>query len=251
MRTLRTLLVSSFALLLAGSIAAAEVKVTVERNEGDKATPDFKFKDVPTPAKTSAATNAKYTIVDGDKDGASGDLDVLHDGKLPTEEDQPDANFFFNAGTEGGRLGIDLGSVTDIKQVNTYSWHKDTRAAQVYTLYAADGTAAGFNSAPKNDVDPEKCGWTLVTKVDTRPKTGDTGGQYGVSIADSTATLGKYRYLLLVVSRTESDDDFGNTFFSEITVIDDKAAGDQHPATPPAAAEAPKLDILPAKAATR
>lgn len=50
-----------------------------------------------------------------------------HDGKLPSEEDQPAANFFFNAGTEGGRIVVDLGSVIDVKQVNTYSWHPGER----------------------------------------------------------------------------------------------------------------------------
>ena len=44
-----------------------------------------------------------------------------------------------------------------------------------------------------------------------------------MSIADSTgAAIGKYRYLLFDISRTETDDDFGNTFYSEITVIEKK-----------------------------
>ena len=55
--------------------------------------------------------------------------------------------------------------------------------------------------------------------MDTRPKSGDIGGQYGVNISDTKGTLGKYRYLLIAASRTESDDPYGNTFFSEINVI--------------------------------
>src|SRR5207244_5303969 len=55
--------------------------------------------------------------------------------------------------------------------------------------------------------------------VDTRTKSGDGGGQYGVSISDSDGVLGKYRYLLFDMSRTENEDPFGNTFYSEITVI--------------------------------
>jgi len=72
--------------------------------------------------------------------------------------------------------------------------------------------------------DPTKSGWKLLAVVDTRPKDGtDAGGQYGVSIADTAgAALGKYRYLLLDCSKTESDDDFGNTFYSEIDVIEQK-----------------------------
>jgi Peptidase of plants and bacteria len=200
-------------------VSRADVQVAVDHNDLDHSTAEFKFKSVPSPAKTNAAIKAKFSVVDGEKDGNGAELDVLHDGKLPTEQDQPDQNFFFNAGTDGGRIGIDLGSVIDVKQVNTYSWHADTRAPQVYSLYAADGTADKFNAAPKNDVDPTTVGWKLITKVDTRPKAGDTGGQYGVSVSDSAGSLGKFRYLLLVATKTESDDDFGNTFYSELNVI--------------------------------
>jgi hypothetical protein len=200
--------------------ARGDVKITSDRNEGDQATAEFKFKDVPSPAKENAAINARFAIVAGEKDDNSGDLNVLHDGKLPTESDEPAANFFFNAGTEGGRFTIDLGSVIDVKQVNTYSWHIDSRAAQFFDLFAADGSAAGFNAAPGKDVDPEKVGWKLIARVDTRPQVGEQGGQYGISISDSNGSLGKYRYLLIAAKRTESDDDFGNTFFSEINVID-------------------------------
>ena len=234
----------ALSVLLLGNSLRADVKATVERNEGEKATPDFKFKEIPSPSVANAATSAKFTLVDGDKDGNSADMDVLHDGKLPGTEDEPSTNFFLADDSEGGRIGIDLGKVIDIKSVNTYSWHPNTRAAQVYTLYAADGTAAGFNAAPGKDVDPEKAGWKLITKVDTRPKTGDTGGQYGVNIADSAGTLGKYRYLLLAISRTESDDSFGNTFYSEITVIDAEAAV---PQAAPAPGAAPATPAAPGK----
>jgi hypothetical protein len=209
-------------LLLSVAWSQAEVKVTVDHNDSDHATAEFKFKTVPSPSKTNAATNAKFSIVDGDKDDNGADLDALHDGKLPTEEDEPSSNFFFNSGTEGGRILIDLGSVIDVKQVNTYSWHTNSRAPQVYDLYGADGKAPGFNASPGKGVDPTTCGWKLITKVDTRPKTGEPGGQYGVSISDSNGILGKFRYLLIAASRTESDDDDGNTFFSEINVIDAK-----------------------------
>lgn len=207
-------------LMVAAAISLGDVKVTVDHNDTDHSTAEFKFKNVPSPAKTNEATTAKFTIVDGDKDENSAELDALHDGKLPGEQDEPASNFFFNAGTDGGRIVIDLGKPTEVKQVNTYSWHTDTRAPQVYNLYGSDGTDTKFNSAPNKDTDPTTCGWKLIAKVDTRPKTGDNGGQYGVSVADGGgASLGKYRYLLMVISRTESDDDWGNTFYSEINVI--------------------------------
>jgi hypothetical protein len=222
-------------LLLATAFASAGVKVTVAHNDAEHSTADFKFKDVPAPAKVSAATAAKFRVVDGEKDDAGGDLDVLHDGKLPTEADLPAANFFFNQGTEGGRLCIDLGVPTDVKQINTYSWHPDTRAPQVYTLYGAEGNAPKFNSSPSKDVDPTTCGWKLIAKVDTRPKTGDAGGQYGVSISDTTGLVGKFRYLLLAATPTETDDAFGNTFFSEISVVSSGDAAEMLTAPKPAA----------------
>ena len=169
--------------LLVGLTARAEIKVTVDHNA--TGSPAFKFKNVPAPSKTDAATKAKFSIVDGERDENGGDLDKLHDGKLPTEEDQPEENFFFNAGTAGGRLSVDLGAPVEIMQVNTYSWHPSTRGPQVYKLYASDGQADGFSAQPKRPKDPLTCGWKLIAKVDTRPKEGESGGQYGVSIADT------------------------------------------------------------------
>ncbi len=193
--------------------------------------PEFKFKNVPALSQTDAATKAKFTLVEGRRDANGGDLGQLHDGKLPTEEDQPAENFFFNAGTDGGRLLVDLGSVTAIKQVNTYSWHPATRGPQVYTLYASEGNAGGFDPQPKRGTDPQKCGWKQIAQVDTRPKDGPEGGQYGVSISDSAGPIGKYRYLLFDIFRTEDSDPFGNTFYSEIDVVDPNT-----PAVPAAAA---------------
>lgn len=199
---------------------AAEVQTTIDRNDPAQATADFAFKHVARPSGDDAATNARFTLVDGRRDGAAGELSVLHDGKVPSEKDQPSQNFFFAAGSDGGRLAIDLGSVINIRAVNTYSWHAGTRAPQVYTLYASDGKGAGFDAGPKRGTDPEKAGWTRVAAVDARPKEGEAAGQYGVSIADSTGSLGAYRYLLFDCQPTERDDRFGNTFFSEIDVID-------------------------------
>ena len=220
MRHYSKLIIGTAAVLLIGMAARAEIKVTTNHNSGDDAKPEFKFKQIPSPSATDAATKAKFTIVSGEADPAGGDVEKLNDGKVPTEEDQPEENFFFNAGTEGGRLLADFGKVINVKEVNTYSWHPSTRGPQVYKLYAADGSEKDFNARPKENMDPEKCGWKLITKVDTRPKDGDAGGQYAVSISDSDGAIGKYRYLLFDCTRTESEDDFGNTFYSEIDVIE-------------------------------
>ena len=202
--------------VLALPSARAEVKVVFNHNA--EPTPEFKFKDVPSPLKNDIAATAKFVIVDGSADQNGGGPEALNDGRLPEESDQPARNFFFNQGDDGGRLQLDLGRAVEIKEVNSYSWHVADRAPQVYKLYAADGSAADFNPSPKRGTDPEKCGWKFVGAVDTRPHDGEPGGQYGVSISDTEGKLGTYRYLLFDISQTENRDAFGNTFFSEIDV---------------------------------
>jgi len=55
--------------------------------------------------------------------------------------------------------------------------------------------------------------------VSTIPKQGEDGGQYAASVMDASGSLGKYRYLLFDCYVTELNDDWGNTFYSEIDVI--------------------------------
>jgi hypothetical protein len=207
------------AMFAAALTTQAQVKVTIDHNLNSTAAAAFKFKSVPSPAKDDAASKAKLLLVEGEVDGNGADLGALTDGAFPTEEDQPAANFFWNAGTGGGRFQMDLGSVVEIAQVNTYSWHPNTRGPQVYRLWASDGGQPGFNPTPKTDIDLAKNGWKLITVVDTRSKEGDDGGQFGVGITDSRGTLGKFRYLLFDCYVTETADEFGNTFYSEIDVI--------------------------------
>src|SRR5438876_2267627 len=88
----------------------AQFKVTIDHNTGSAALSDFKFKNVPPPARDDAASRAKLTLVDGQIDSGSADLSALIDGALPTADDEPGANLFFRAGSMGGRLRIDLGS---------------------------------------------------------------------------------------------------------------------------------------------
>ncbi|MHB1034152.1 MAG: basic secretory protein-like protein [Pirellulales bacterium] len=245
MRSRTTFVAGASIVLLFAAVSHAEVQTVVESNGSDTATPAFKFKNVPAPSRTDAATTAKFTVVDGRRDSNGGDVETLRDGRVPGDEDQPAENFFFGAGSEGGRLLVDLGAITEVRTVNTYSWHSSTRGPQVYKLYAADGSAAGFNAQPKQGTDPEKCGWKLLAGVDTRPEQGQGGGQYGVSVRDSGGVLGKYRYLLFDVSRTEAADPFGNTFYSEIDIDDGKP---REAATPPA--PEPRREIVEADGGT-
>lgn len=223
MKTCMMRIVAVAVVLAFAVVSRAEIKTVVGHHRNEDAAADFKLANVPVPSQSDAAAKAAFTIVDGQRDGNGGDLDKLHDGKIPTEDDQPAENFFFNAGTDGGRILIDLGHVIAITQVNTYSWHPETRGPQVYTLYAGNGDANGFNPQPKRGTDPQMCGWKRLAQVDTRPKEGQSGGQYGVSISNSDGVLGTYRYLLFDISQTETADPFGNTFYSEIDVVEPNA----------------------------
>jgi hypothetical protein len=206
----------------------AEVKIVVDCNREDKATPEFRFDRVPSP-QPAAAVKAKFTALGGVSE--KGGLQHLNDGGLPEKPDDRGHNFHFANGRGGGRLLVDLQHETRIKQVNTYSWHVDGRGPQVYKLFASDGSAAGFDAAPKAGTDPAKAGWTRLAAVDTRPQAGDFGGQYGVSISRPNGEIGTFRFLLFDIAATERDDQFGNTFYSRIDVID---ADHNGPPRPPA-----------------
>ena len=194
-------------------------KVTFERNSNDVASSSFKFKTIPSPARDDVASKARLTLVDGDIDQGSSDLSALTDGRLPTDEDEPGANFFFSAGSFGGRFRMDFGTAIEIKQVNSYSWHSNTRGPQLYKLYGTDGTDPKFDASPRRGVDPASVGWRAIATVSTIPANGEDGGQYGVSVSDPEGSLGKYRYLLFDCYPTELNDNWGNTFYSEIDVI--------------------------------
>jgi hypothetical protein len=190
-------------------------RVTFDHNPNSIANREFKFKNIASPAKDDAAANAKLTLIDGDLDQGAADLSALIDGRLPSDEDEPAANVFFRAGSSGGRFRMDFSTPIDIAQVNTYSWHPNSRGPQLYKLYAADGSDPKFNPAPKRGVDPASCGWKLIALVSTLPESGEGGGQYAASVSD----VGKYRYLLFDCYVTELYDNWGNTFYSEIDVI--------------------------------
>lgn len=217
---MRQALFTAAALLVLPLTTQSQIKITVDHNPVDHATSAFKFKNVPPPAKDDAAAGARLLLIDGELDTNGADLSALTDGALPTQEDEPGKNLFFNAGTGGGRLRLEFARPLEIAQVNSYSWHPNTRGPQVYRLWASDGSAAGFNGEPKGKIDPAACGWKLIAIVDTRSQQPeDDGGQYGVSITDPSGSLGKYRYLLFDCYVTETADDYGNTFYSEIDVV--------------------------------
>ena len=201
--------------LLLWFLVFPDAKVTFEHNPNDIANREFKFKNIASPAKDDAAAKAKLTLIDGDLDQGGAELAALIDGRLPRDEDEPSANVYFRAGSSGGRFRMDFGAPIDVRQVNTYSWHPNTRGPQLYKLYAADGSESNLNLDPKRGVDPASCGWKLIALVSTLSDRGEEGGQYAASVTG----LGKYRHLLFDCYVTELHDNWGNTFYSEIDVI--------------------------------
>jgi len=196
-------------------ILLADPRIVFEHNPNSVANREFKFKNIASPSKDDAGSNAKLTLIDGELDGGSAELAALIDGRLPHDEDEPGSNVYFRAGSSGGRFRMDFGSPIEIAQVNSYSWHPNARGPQLYKLYAADGSDPKFNPDPKRGVDPASCGWKLIALVSTLSDRGEEGGQYAASVSD----LGKHRYLLFDIYVTELYDNWGNTFYSEIDVI--------------------------------
>ncbi|MEZ5303291.1 MAG: basic secretory protein-like protein [Verrucomicrobiales bacterium] len=209
---------------------AADVTADLSPDGGD----GIAFSKIPVAALDDAASKASVSLIDGERDRNGAGLEALVDGRLPSGGDEPAANFFFAPGTDGGRVRIDLGRAVNIGRVATFSWHRSARGPQVYTLYGADGSGEKFAEKPARGTDPESAGWTKIAGVDTRPGDGDGGGRHGVSVAAKSGALGKFRYLLFDIRRTEDSDPFGNTFFSEIDVVDADAAAPK-PVQPPKA----------------
>jgi len=204
--------------LISTSFAAdPAVKVRVGHSTG---TDSFKPGDIPGPAMNDAGSKAFFKIVSGKADENCAVLPILKDGKAPGGEDDPEHNFFFAIGEKGGRISAELKEPTEVKEVLTYSWHGGNRGPQIYKLYASDGTAPNFNAEPAAGTDPASAGWKLITNVDTHDK---GPGQHGVSIAtENGEPLGKFTRLLFDIQANEDPNGWGNTFFSEIDIVDAK-----------------------------
>jgi hypothetical protein len=194
----------------------AEVQVAFEQLDAGTG---FTFEKIASPATNDAGTQATWKLVDGDRDSNSAGLTALHDGRVPAGDDDPRTNFFFGAGSDGGRILTDLGKVLPVKRISSYSRHAGDRAPQVYSVYGSNGDIPGFIREPGRDKKPEEHGWKKIASVDTRPPKGDPGGRHGVSITDSEAMIGPFRYLMFAVEPTEKHDSFGLTFFSEIDIV--------------------------------
>jgi hypothetical protein len=151
--------------LFVPATSRAEIKVAFDVNRGRSAAAAFGFEKVPSPSRSDAASQAKFSILDGSQDSNGGDVNRLNDGAVPSDEDEPGANFFFAAGGDGGRLLLDLGRLIDIRQINSYSWHPSTRGPQVYKLYADNPEAKNFDAQTGKSPNLTQAGWTRGRSV--------------------------------------------------------------------------------------
>ena len=209
--------------LFVAPLSHAAVKVQLAHSDTDKA---FQLDPVPAPSSNDAATGATFALVDGKRDGNGAQLKALHDGRVPSEADEPAQNFFFANGSNGGRIQVDLGKPISIGAVHTYSWHPRARGPQHYKLWAAKGDEKNFATAPARDADPRDSGWSPYAKDDTRRK--GPGGQHAAAINDPRAgNLGEFRYLLFDFENPDPENAQANTFLSEIDVIDARGPSPQ------------------------
>jgi hypothetical protein len=195
------------------------VSVVTEYLPPGKADASFPLSEVPRPSADDLARRATFHVVRSEP-GALGRLESLNDGKLPSNDNDPPANFYFERGLSG-RLRVELARQAAVEQINSYSWHKDTRAPQVYRVWGSDGTVPGFNPDPPAGVDPATCGWRPIASVDTRRDAASApGGQHAVSIrARGAGPIGHFRHLLFQTFVTETHDGWGHTFYSELDVV--------------------------------
>lgn len=190
-------------------------QVIVEYSESGTS---FQFEKISVPAVNDAGANGKWTIVAGRADPNAGGTSCLADGKIPSNADDPAHNFFLNAGSTEGLIAVDLEHAVELTQIVTYSWHTDSRAPQVYSVYTATGEEAGFEMPTSAADVAQSSVWKKLTDVDSR-SSNRAGGQHAVSIQNDGKSLGTYRYLLFVIQSTEPGNRFSHTFFSEIDLV--------------------------------
>ncbi len=235
------------ALLLAAIIGPANAAIIViaERDFGldQETTGEFHFEDVPSNVAGDLLEGAGASISASFAPGttsfqSSGSIAQnvarLRNGTVQTvSNDSSSQTVFFRdtaitSGRNEARFHFDLGAVFPVGQFNSYSWHDlgasaqlTSRAPQWYDLYAADGTAPGFDSTPDVGVDPTTVGWSLVGSVNTRSL--GENGQHGVSFSSTTGVLGDYRYFTMATFSSPSTTSFANffhTFYGEVDIVE-------------------------------
>lgn len=162
----------------------------------------------------SSGGGAEFRFFNGDRDypphprsgAVGGRLPRLNDGEVARNNDDTERCVWFD---NEGRFFVDLGAPKRLSRLNTFSWHRDQRARQSYTLW---GSGAEEMPSPALSHD-RRDGWQLIAVVETKEL--GWGGVHATSVLPQPgdATLGPYRHLLWIAA------DIGQgTFFTEIDV---------------------------------
>ncbi|HEX7261188.1 MAG TPA: hypothetical protein VF258_05180, partial [Luteolibacter sp.] len=219
------------ALLCAATPVVATPTVVVEK--GKLAEAVWAFPSIVSPRRGDLAENAKLSLAEGSLDSKSAPLAEFANGTVSSRgDDSTQAAFISHQELKGGCLLMDLGAVTAVTQLNTYSFHEypadgGARGPQVYTVYGSADANPGIADAAK---------WTKIADVDTRPnKTGEGwGGMHGAQIADNGKLLGNFRHLRWDFQPTDSPRASSprrtHTFFTEIDVHGPNTLEDAQPA---------------------
>lgn len=222
------------ALILLGLTSLSALAApTVEFRKGTIQGGAWTFSGIVSPRRGDLAEQAKLTLVTGALSEKSAPLAEFANGTVSSRGNDPaQAVFLGKESLKGALLMMDLGSVQEIHQLNTFSSHEypqdgGARGPQVYTVYGSAETQPDAKDLSH---------WTKIASVDTRPnKTGeDWGGIYGVQIADGNKALGKFRHLLWDIRPTGSPKASSpastQTFFTEIDVHGPNTIEDAQPA---------------------
>jgi len=164
----------------------------------------------------------------GSLNGNSGPASVLLNGAGQSGNDVPGESAFLQDGLTTGKFLVNLATNVDVSQVNTYSRHVSNRTPQVYDLFGSNAATLP-GTGGDNVAELTGLGWTHIATVDTRA--GSTGGSYngicGVSVSDTSGSLGTYRYLML---NADPPGGTGNTFYGELDVYGTPLSPPQPPA---------------------
>ncbi len=214
-----TLAATALSVVFSSTSASAQTTVTTEVDFGvDRETNGtFVFSTVPSNSSTDLAHGLTVAVLAGSPHTASGPIKVLTDGPAQKNWDSVPESFFAADTSTNIRIQIKLTNIQGIGEINTYSWHRNSRSRQQYRVYTA---LAPSNSAPdftvasfQNDTALAKLGYKAIASVDTG---GHSGGQAGVSVAGS---FGLNQYVLFDIKPHSLSNVYRSTFFGEIDIL--------------------------------
>lgn len=212
------------------------IMIQIEQGSQTRA---FEFPNIPPPSGDDFASTHPVALEAYSRKGLpnqsvlappSGPLDVLLNGRVQRNHDDPSQSLFFRNDTVGYLL-FDLGSSVPVASIHTYSWHRNKedpestlRAVQRFTLWGARD-----ERPPRLPDSIKSGGWERIARVDTDvffrvSERTDRPGQQACRLLPRDELIGEFRYLLFEVLPTidVGADSPRHTFFSEIDIFSGK-----------------------------